>query len=132
MFSFECVHNVPCVGYLIEHKECGLKMVYATDTAYVKYLFTGLTAMLIETNYSDEYVNRDEAKYRHVIEGHMSIETAMDCIKANMNDKLKAVILCHLSTGNSDPVAFKASVEDLVGAHVTVEVARAGLTVDLN
>ena len=129
--SFECQHNVPCVGYLIEHRESGLKMLYASDTQYVKYVFKDLTAILIETNYSDEFVNREEAKYRHVIEGHLSIETAIECIKANMTEKLKSIILCHLSAGNSDPVAFKESVKAIVPDGVTVDIATPGLTVKL-
>lgn len=129
--SFPCIHDVPCVGYLIEHPESGLKLLYATDTEYVKYTFKGLTAMLIEANYGEEYVNRDEAKYRHVLSGHMSIETAIECIKANMNDGLKNIILCHLSTGNSDPTAFLESAKEAVSDGVSVNIAAPGLTVEL-
>ena len=129
--SFESQHNVPCVGYLIKH-DCGLKMLYASDTSYVRYIFKGLTAMLLEANYSEKYVNRDEAKYRHVVEGHLSIETATECIKANMNDKLKNVILCHLSAGNSDPVEFKKTVQAIVPDGVRVDIATPRLTVELN
>ena len=130
--SFECIHDVPCVGYLIEHHDSGLKMLYATDTEYVKYTFKGLTAMLIEANYSEEYVNRDEAKFRHVLTGHMSIETSIECIKANMNDGLKNIILCHLSKGNSEPLAFKESVKAIVPDGVQVDIATPRLTVELN
>ena len=130
--SFPCIHDVPCVGYLIEQPDNGLKMLYATDTEYVKYTFRGLTAMLIEANYSEEYVNRDEAKFQHVLTGHMSIETASECIKANVNDNLKTVILCHLSKGNSDPGAFKESVKAIVPDGVQVYIATPKLTVELN
>lgn len=130
--SFECIHDVPCVGYLIEHHDSGLKMLYATDTEYVKYTFNGLTATLIEANYSEEYVNRDEAKFRHVMTGHMSIETTIECIKANMNDGLKNIILCHLSKDNSDPLAFKESVKAIVPDGVQVDIATPRLTVELN
>ena len=108
-----------------------MKILYASDTQYVKYVFKDLTAILIETNYSDEFVNREEAKYRHVIEGHLSIETAIECIKANMTEKLKSIILCHLSAGNSDPIAFKESVKAIVPDEVTVDIATPGLTVKL-
>ena len=130
--SFECIHDVPCVGYLIEHHDSGLKMLYATDTEYVKYTFKGLTAALIEANYSEEYVNRDEAKFRHVMTGHMSIETTIECIKANMNDGLKNIILCHLSKDNSDPCAFKESVKEIVPDGVQVDIATPKLMVELN
>lgn len=129
--SFPCIHDVPCVGYLIDHPESGLKLLYATDTEYVKYTFKGLTAMLIESNYGEEYVNQDEAKYRHVLSGHMSIETAIECIKANLNGRLNNIILCHLSTGNSDPDAFLSSVREIIPDGVSVNIAAPGLTVEL-
>lgn len=129
--SFPCVHDVPCAGYLIKHHESGLRLLYATDTEYVKYTFNGLTAILLEANYGEEYVNREEAKYRHVLCGHMSIETAVGCIKANMNPGLKNIILCHLSNGNSDPDAFKESVKEVVPDGVAVDIAVPGLTVEM-
>ena len=129
--TFPCIHDVPCVGYLIEHPKSGLKLLYATDTEYVRYTFKGLTAMLIEANYGEEYVNRDEAKYRHVLSGHMSIETAIECVKANMNDGMKNLILCHLSAGNSDPAAFQRAAIEAVPDGVSVNIATPGLTVEL-
>lgn len=130
--SFECIHNVPCVGYLIEHTDSGLKLLYASDTEYVRYVFRDITAMLIEANYGEEYVNKDEAKYQHVAEGHMSIETTVGCIKANMTDNLKHIVLCHLSKENSDPKKFMESVRDIVSDNVTVDIASPGLIVELN
>lgn len=130
--SFECIHNVPCVGYLIEHTDSGLKLLYASDTEYVRYVFRDITAMLIEANYGEEYVNKDEAKYQHVAEGHMSIETTVGCIKANMTDNLKHIVLCHLSKGNSDSKKFMESVRDIVSDNVTVDIASPGLIVELN
>ena len=130
--SFECIHNVPCVGYLIEHSDSDLKLLYASDTEYVRYVFRDITAMLIEANYGEEYVNKDEAKYQHVAEGHMSIETTVGCIKANMTDNLKHIVLCHLSKENSDPKKFMESVRDIVSDNVTVDIASSGLIVELN
>lgn len=127
--SFEAIHDVPCVGYLIEHPEMG-KLLYATDTEYVKYRFRGLTAMLIETNYDERYINRDEAKFRHVITGHMSVQTAMQCIEANPAD-LRNVILCHLSANNGDPVEFKKMVTEIAPPGCQIDVAKPGLVVDL-
>lgn len=127
--SFEAIHDVPCVGYLIEHPEMG-KLLYATDTEYVKYRFRGLTAMLIEANYDDRYINKDEAKFRHVVTGHMSLQTAMRCIEANSAD-LRNVILCHLSGTNGSPVEFKEMVTEVVPPGCQVDVAEPGLVVEL-
>ena len=101
--SFGVIHNVPCCGFLIEHPDMG-KLLYVTDT---------------------------EAKYAHVLTGHMSLETCLDCIKANDNQNLKHIILCHLSFGNSHPQAFKKAVEDIVSPEVTVDIATKGKSVSL-
>lgn len=123
------IHDVPCVGYLIEHPEMG-KLLYATDTEYVKYRFRGLTAMLIETNYDERYINKDEAKFRHVLTGHMSLQTTMRCIEANSAD-LRNVVLCHLSGSNGSPVEFKEMVTEIVPPGCRVDVAEPGLVVEL-
>lgn len=131
VFSFPVVHNVPCVGYMVKHKDFG-KLLYVTDAEYLRYRFDGLNVMLIEANYSTEYANKLEAKYRHVLTGHMSIETCVDAIRANASEKLSHVVLVHLSDGNSNEAAFREAVEAIVPAGCTVDVASKGLTVDLN
>lgn len=128
--SFECIHDVPCVGYVIQHPEMG-KMVYVSDTEYVRYTFKGLNVLLIEANYSDAYINREEPKYRHVLTGHMSIDTAVSCIKANASPDLNHVILCHLSDGSSNEKEFLEAVRAVVPAGCTVDVADAGRVVDV-
>ena len=130
--SFPVVHDVPCVGYLIGHKSLG-KMLYVTDTEYVRYRFKGLNTILIEANYDDRYINREEAKYRHVITGHMSIQTTLECIKANASDDLRHIILCHLSAGcNADPVGFEDEARAIVGDGVSVDIAEPGATVEID
>lgn len=128
---FDCVHDVPCVGYLITHPD-GLRLLYATDTEYVKYTFRDLTAMLIEMNWAEEYVDKTEAKYRHVLTGHMSKQTCLGCIKANLNKDLSHVILCHLSSLNAHPFEFVKETREIVPDWVTVDVAVPGGWVDLN
>ena len=129
--SFEAVHNVPCVGYLIQHEEIG-RMLYVTDTEYVPFRFKGLSTMLIEMNYSDEYIDRNAVKFRHVLQGHLEKQTALDCIRANMNENLVHIILCHLSPDGSNEIEFMEAVKGIVPGYVTVDVARPGLTVGVD
>lgn len=128
--SWEAVHNVPCVGYLIDHDDMG-RLLYATDTEYVKYRFKGVTHFLIEANYAEEYVNRDEPKYLHVLTGHMSLPTTIGCIEANMSEQTKHITLCHLSAGNADPEAFKQAVKAVVSDTCIVDVAAPKMVVEL-
>ena len=128
--SFGVVHSVPTVGYLISHERLG-KMLYVTDTEYVKYTFRNLNVILIEANYADEFIDREAVKFRHVITGHMEKKTTLECIKANMGIDLRHVVLCHLSRDGSDPKEFKDAVREIVPSWVTVDVAVPNLIVDL-
>ena len=128
--SFGVVHSVPTVGYLIGHERLG-KMLYVTDTEYVKYRFRGLNSILIEMNHSDEYIDRNASKFAHVKKGHMEKQTTLEFIKANMSLDLRRVILCHLSSDGADPVEFKEAVREIVPSWVTVDVAVPNLIVDL-
>ena len=131
VFSFGVVHDVPCCGFLIKHSDIG-RMLYVTDTEYVKYTFHNLSTMLIEANYSDEYINKAEAKYKHVVTGHLSLQTCLGCIEANKSDGLNHIILCHLSEGNGDPEGFRSAVKEMAPIGCTVDVAEPGLVVDLS
>ena len=128
--SFDCVHNVPCVGYLIEHPACG-RVLYVSDTEYVKYRFKGLRTMIIEANYHKANLGRYEANREHVLRGHMSIETACECIKANDNPELKTVVLCHLSDGHSNEAEFISAAQNAVNPWCRVYAASAGMEIEL-
>lgn len=134
-FNIQCfplVHNVPCYGFLIQHPEIG-RFLYVTDTEYVPFLFKDINAMLIEANYSEKYLDRSAPNYLHVKQGHMDIQTTIDCIKAvaaNTTD-LRDVILCHLSDDHGDPGEFWAETNAIVPAGCRVTVAGNGLAFDL-
>jgi phosphoribosyl 1,2-cyclic phosphodiesterase len=128
--SWEAVHNVQCVGYLIDHDDLG-RMLYVTDTEYVKYRFKGITHFLIEANYSEDLVNKEEAKYLHVLTGHLELQTTIGCIQANQSELTRRIILCHLSRDNADPEAFRTAVEAIAIDGCIVDVATAGMTVEM-
>ena len=129
--SFGVVHDVPCVGYLIKHPDIG-KMIYVSDTEYIKYKFNDLNIILVEMNHSDEYIDRNAAKFAHTKKGHMEKQTTLDFIKANARHNLNHVVLCHLSPDGSNPVEFRDAVKAIVEPWVTVDVAVPGLIVNLD
>lgn len=128
--SFPVTHSVPTVGYLIGHERLG-KMLYVTDTEYVKYRFRDLNVILIECNWSEELVNKSESKYHHVLTGHMNLQTCIGVIEANKNRYLRQVVLCHISSSNGDPKIFRRSVKGVVGPFTDVKVAEPGAEIDL-
>ncbi len=127
ILPFEAEHDVPCYGYQATSVETGEKLVYITDSAYVKYTFSGLTHIMIEANYAQEIII-DNAKHERiplylaerVIQTHMSIETLLDLLQANDMSKVRQIYLLHLSDGNSDAEAFKRQVQQETGAEVYI------------
>lgn len=96
----------PIYGFLITHKEMG-RMLYITDCEVVKWKFKRINHILLGVNYDKDLIDRDNTgKANHVFRGHLSIDTACDFVKANYSDSLQNVIMCHLSSENSDRDSF--------------------------
>lgn len=114
----------PCYGFLITHSEMG-KMLYITDTELIKWRFKDINHILLGVNYDKDLVDKDnDPKTRHVFRGHLSIDTACDFVKASYSDSLQNVIMCHLSSENSDRDSFIEKMKKVTcGANVDVAVA---------
>lgn len=133
IIPFDVQHDVDePLGYLLINK-LGETLLFATDTYYIKYKFTNITHLLIECNYSQELVKQrivdepDEqarqalsARYKRLLQSHMSLENLKDFIRANDLSRLKEVWLIHLSDGNSDEALFKQEIQKLTGVPVYV------------
>lgn len=111
----------PCYGFLITHPEMG-KMLYITDTELIKWRFKDINHILLGVNYDKDLIDRDNiGKTNHVFRGHLSIDTACDFVKANYSDGLQNVIMCHLSSENSDSDSFIEKMKKVAcGANVDV------------
>nr|DAM22239.1 MAG TPA: YycJ-like MBL-fold protein [Bacteriophage sp.] len=114
----------PIYGFLITHKEMG-RMLYITDCEVVKWKFKDINHILLGVNYDKDLIDRDNTgKANHVFRGHLSIDTACDFVKANYSDSLQNVIMCHLSSENSDRDSFIEKMKKVAyGANVDVAVA---------
>lgn len=113
----------PIYGFLITHREMG-RMLYITDCELIKWKFKGINHILLGVNYDKDLVDTDNPKANHVFRGHLSIDTACDFVKANYSDSLQNVIMCHLSSENSDKDSFITKMKNAVnGANVDVAVA---------
>lgn len=111
----------PIYGFLITHKEMG-RMLYITDCELIKWRFKDINHILLSVNYDKDLIDRDNAgKANHVFRGHLSIDTACDFVKANHSDSLQNVIMCHLSSENSDSDSFIEKMKKVAyGANVDV------------
>lgn len=131
--SFPIPHdNTPNRGFLIEHS--GVRILYLTDLEYCPFNLQKqrVQHILVECNYQSEYVERDSANYSHKVRGHASLETCKGIVKANLTDNLKTVLLIHLGDTTANPQECVDEVKAIVPWYVTVDYARAGLTLDLD
>ncbi len=128
VLPFDVKHDaVEPLGFLIYSTATKEKLLYATDTYYLKYKFNGLTHIMIECNYSLEIIKKNvsenvielERKNR-VLKSHMSLETLKDFLKANDLSKVQAIYLLHLSDWNSDSKRFKQEIQKLTGKEVYI------------
>ena len=125
---------IPCsnFGYLIQYGD--EKLLYMTDFEFCKYVFKNqrINYMLLECNHMDDLLERDSAKYEHVIKGHSSLSVVKSFVEVNKTPDLRNIILCHLSSENADPETMQKEVQSVAGKWVSVDVAHAGMTVELS
>lgn len=114
------------LGFLLAN-QAGDKLLYATDTYYIRYKFHGLTHIMVECNYSLDILKRNvdagavpkELKSR-ILKSHFSLENVKKFLQANDLSKVQEIWLLHLSDGNSDAEKFKREVQELTGRMVFV------------
>ncbi|WDL98155.1 MBL fold metallo-hydrolase [Alicyclobacillus sp. ALC3] len=127
IMPFDVQHDVSePLGYLLANRT-GEKLVFLTDTFYCKYRFEGLTHIMLETNYSKGILDANVASgrvpsvlARRLLRSHMSLETALEFLKANDLRGVQEVWLIHLSDSNSDEAMFKRRVQEVTGVQVRV------------
>lgn len=136
VIPFSVKHDVPCLGFLINHPESG-NILFVTDTHYIPNTFKGLNQILIEANYEAQILDDnlwngkiDNMRYQRVLRSHMSLETCIDALKANDLTGVQNIVLIHLSPQNSNAELFKNKVIEATGKNV--HIALKGLTIDFS
>ncbi len=136
ILPFEVMHDVPCVGFLIDHQETG-RILFFTDTYAMPYDFKNITHWMAEANYSDEILDRNVLEgrvpavlRRRVITSHMSIDNTIGILKRSDLSKTKDILLIHLSDGNSNEKEFVTKVRRTTGK--TTRAASSGMEMDYN
>lgn len=121
-------------GFLIYHPECGI-VLFATDTYYLHYTFSGLNNILIECNYRQDILDSNieaglltRALRIRTIKSHMEYETCKETLLANDLSKVNHIVLIHLSEGNANAGEFKRGMEEATGK--TVHIAQGGMIIE--
>jgi phosphoribosyl 1,2-cyclic phosphodiesterase len=124
---FRVVHDAPgSLGFLIAKGD--EKLLFATDTTYIKPRFAGLTHIMLGVDYDKEILNDKvwkgalhKAVASRTATNHMCLQTAKKFFEANWQENEKTVreiYLLHLSDTNSDEVKFREEIERLTGRPV--------------
>lgn len=109
ILPFDVQHDVnEPLGFLLQ-SDNGAKLLFATDTYYIKYKFTGLTHLMIECNYDQQTLDENvesgrihPAMKRRVMKSHFGLENLLNFFAANDLSKVEEIHLLHLSDNNSN------------------------------
>ncbi|WP_319001310.1 MBL fold metallo-hydrolase [Clostridium estertheticum] len=135
IMPFETEHDAAePLGFLIDHKDIG-KLLFATDTYYIRYKFNSLKHFLIECNYSKEIVKENIkfglnlTRVKRLLNSHFSLQNVKEFLKETDLSQCEDITLIHLSDGNSNAAQFKKEIERLTGK--PVYIADKGLELEL-
>ena len=105
----------------------GEKLLYFTDTFFLKWKFVGVTHIIGEVNYDSETmwekVNdgyTPPARAKRLFQSHMSLEHFLDFLHANDLSKLKQIYICHISSDHGNQERIMEAVQRATGAEVYI------------
>ena len=133
IMAFSVKHDVPCLGFLIHHKECGMTL-FLTDTYYSEFTFKGLNNIIVEANYCENIIREKLSSAAFLKDriylSHLSIKNCCELLAANDISQVNNIVLIHLSDGNSNEKEFVDRVEKQTGK--TVYAATKELEIEFN
>ena len=122
ILAFDTQHDVAePLGFSLVNKS-GEKLLFATDTYYLRYKFKDLTHIMLECNHASDIVNANVesgalplAMKLRIMKSHFNLDNVKEFLKANDLSKVQEIHLIHLSDGNSDAARFKKEIQELTG-----------------
>ena len=126
--AFETQHDAQePLGFLLHSRASNERLLYATDTYYIRYKFPGLTHIMVECNYAKDILYRNVENgsvpgvlKNRLLTSHFSLENVKEFLKANDLSRVQEIWLLHLSDGNSDADRFKREIMELTGKPVYI------------
>lgn len=120
VLPFEAQHDAAePLGFLVA--DGADKLLFATDTAYLRWRFRGLTLIAVEANFAEDLCgDLDAARFRRLVHSHMSLASVKALLAANDLGAVREIHLLHLSGGHSDLERFRREIEAATGRPVYV------------
>lgn len=113
------------------------KLLYLTDSFYVKERFSGVNYILIECNYCLDILKSNveaglinEALKNRILSSHFSLEGVKTFLEANASTDTRKIVLIHLSDANSDANRMQREVKEATG--IETVVADAGMEIEMS
>lgn len=114
------------LGFLLESSVTKEKLVFATDTYFIRYKFCGVQYYMVEANYDANILDANiesglvpsEIKQR-LQNSHFEISNVKEFFKKTDLSKCKGIHLVHLSKNNSDKELFEDEIKKITGVPVT-------------
>lgn len=125
ILPFEVQHDAKePYGYLIANG--AERLLFITDSYFVKHRFNNLTSIAIECNYAKALISEDlnPVRKRRLLRSHMSLENLKDFFRANDMSSVREIHLLHLSDNHSDEGLFESEIQKLTGKPVFVAPKR--------
>jgi phosphoribosyl 1,2-cyclic phosphodiesterase len=127
VLPFDVQHDAAdTLGFLLANT-AGDKLLFATDTYYIKYRFNSLTHIMVEANHAIDILRENVANgsvpvdlKNRLIKSHFSLDNVKQFFKVNDLSRVQEIWLLHLSDGNSDADRFKREIQALTGKMVFV------------
>jgi phosphoribosyl 1,2-cyclic phosphodiesterase len=127
VLPFDIQHDaIEPVGFMLQ-SAAGDRLLYVTDTFYLKYRFERLNYIMIECNYDESILNDNvldgsvhPAHKRRIRRSHFSFDNVKKFLQANDLSGIREIWLLHLSDQNSNAVKFKREMQQLTGKPVMV------------
>lgn len=136
VFTFDVTHDVPCLGFVIDHKEMG-RTLFVTDAMVLQYSFPRLNHIMIECNYCDSVLEQcinegvtHPGMRERLMRTHMELQTTKMAVKAQGLAEVNEIVLLHLSAHHSDKERFKGEIEAAFGK--PTYIAEPGLQLELS
>ena len=110
------------VGFLIVSTVTHEKLLFATDTYYIKYRFSGVNIFMAECNYSLPILKENieagcvpENQKERLLHSHFSLEHVIEFFQQTDLSAAQKIYLLHASDRNSDVKLFKQEVQRATG-----------------
>lgn len=126
VLAFDTEHDAAePLGFLIRHED--KKMLFATDTFYLRYRFNDLTHIAIECNYVRSVMEEglekgliDIKRVARTMKSHMSLENFIGFLNVNDLSKVQEIHLLHLSNDNSSIPMIKEEIRKIYKGNLII------------